>query len=103
MPSRERAIHDHGFGLAAKRQRRALDQRMRPRERIAKRLREEDLAALGPRAETVRRVHGVTDDGELEALLRPDVAGEHLAVIEPDADLELRTPLTLPERVERLE
>src|SRR5215218_10300362 len=100
MLSCERAIDHDRLGLAAEHERRTLGQGVRLRQRIAKRLRDQDLAAISPRAQPIRRVDCVPDDGELQALLRADVAGEDLAVVETDAHLELRAALLAPALVQ---
>src|SRR5207237_5643943 len=74
--------------------------RRMPGERPTQRVRRENLSALGPGADTVRRVDRVADDGELEPPLGADRSRERLAVVEAHSDLEFRTTLGPPACVE---
>ena len=59
-------------------------------ERSPRRLAEHGLARLGELLQALGQVHGVTDDGVLDPLLRTEEGGGHVTGREPDAEAERR-------------
>src|SRR5207245_8726314 len=70
---------------------------------LVERLGDQNLVGAGAGAQPAGGVDGIADHGVLESAVRADVAREHLAEVDPDADAELRSPLVVPLAVELLE
>src|ERR1035437_5269780 len=64
---------------------------------------DEYLTRVPRLADTPRRVPRVADHGVLEPAFAADISRERLAEVEPDADLECRTGVRRPTRVEPVE
>ena len=92
--------------LAAERHRRQILVFRVVLDRLTDRFAHQDLSRTGSGTEPAGDVDRVADDGVLEPAVAPDVAGEYLAVVDPDADTDLgparRRPSCCVEPRERL-